>query len=193
MWVNGQIGNCEYLLLLNDFAHRSLRDLSQYPVFPWIVSDFSSEELDLESEETFRDLSTPIGALSEEKLEKFKNKYFEIVRQNADETPYLFNTHYSTPGIVLYYLIRKVPQHILRIQSGGFGPVDRIFFDVESCFNHCLNVLSDNKELIPEFYVGNGEFLKNLSGLDLGKDPHGDDVSDVVLPPWSNNAEEFVL
>jgi factor associated with neutral sphingomyelinase activation len=32
-----------------------------------------------------------------------------------DEKPYMYLSHYSTPGIVLYYLIRKFPSYILKI------------------------------------------------------------------------------
>ena len=36
-WVNRQISNFEYLMQLNTIAGRSFNDLSQYPVFPWIL------------------------------------------------------------------------------------------------------------------------------------------------------------
>jgi hypothetical protein len=35
-------------------AGRSYNDLSQYPVFPWILADYTSEVLDLGSSATFR-------------------------------------------------------------------------------------------------------------------------------------------
>jgi hypothetical protein len=42
-------------------ADRSFNDLTQYPVFPWVVQDYSSPRLDLDSRKTYRDLSKPIG------------------------------------------------------------------------------------------------------------------------------------
>lgn len=36
-WRRGMLSNGEYLLYLNFIAHRSFNDLTQYPVFPWIV------------------------------------------------------------------------------------------------------------------------------------------------------------
>ena len=36
-WVNREISNFEYLIQLNTIAGRSYNDLSQYPVFPWIL------------------------------------------------------------------------------------------------------------------------------------------------------------
>ena len=133
------ISNGDYLLYLNFVAHRSFNDLTQYPVFPWIVQDYKYENLDLAKMMTFRDLSKPIGAHSSDKLETFKSKYFEIVNKQSlnlhvgevqhqldrrteagsmdlqSEKPYMYLSHYSTPGIALYYLIRQFPSYILKI------------------------------------------------------------------------------
>jgi len=46
-WVNGEISNFAYLMFLNTLAGRSYNDLTQYPVFPWVLSDYTSETLDL--------------------------------------------------------------------------------------------------------------------------------------------------
>ncbi|XP_065486598.1 lysosomal-trafficking regulator isoform X3 [Caloenas nicobarica] len=47
LWCTGQITNFEYLTHLNKHAGRSFNDLMQYPVFPFILSDYTSETLDL--------------------------------------------------------------------------------------------------------------------------------------------------
>ncbi len=52
----------QYLMALNTLAGRSYNDLMQYPVFPWILADYTSEDLDLTNPKTFRDLSKPMGA-----------------------------------------------------------------------------------------------------------------------------------
>ena len=36
---------------------RSYNDLNQYPVFPWVLQDYSSDTLNLNTPESFRDLS----------------------------------------------------------------------------------------------------------------------------------------
>ena len=36
-WLNHEITNFEYLMQLNTFAGRTYNDLSQYPVFPWVI------------------------------------------------------------------------------------------------------------------------------------------------------------
>ena len=48
------------------------------------------------------------------------------------------------------------------------------------------------KELIPEFYQGNGEFLINHNGLDLGTRQNGEKVNHVALPPWASSPQQFV-
>lgn len=50
----GEITNFEYLMELNKLAGRTFNDLMQYPVFPFILSDYSSSELDLTQLAIFR-------------------------------------------------------------------------------------------------------------------------------------------
>jgi factor associated with neutral sphingomyelinase activation len=98
-WQRGNITNYDYLLLLNSAAGRTVQDLSRYPVFPWIISDYESSTLDLSKEETFRDLSKPIGALNEKRLHYFQQR----LEGMADmEDSFLYGTHYSAAGYVLY-------------------------------------------------------------------------------------------
>jgi len=50
-------------------GNRSFNDLTQYPIFPWVISDYKSERLNVESDRVYRDLSRPVGALNADKLE----------------------------------------------------------------------------------------------------------------------------
>lgn len=36
-WQEGKVSNFEYLMYLNNEADRSVNDLAQYPVFPWVI------------------------------------------------------------------------------------------------------------------------------------------------------------
>ena len=45
-WVRGEFTNFQYLTFLNTLAGRSYNDLMQYPIFPWVLADYSSEVLD---------------------------------------------------------------------------------------------------------------------------------------------------
>lgn len=60
MFPNMVIFRLEYCLLstLTFFsAGRTYNDLNQYPVFPWVLTNYDSEELDLTLPGNFRDLS----------------------------------------------------------------------------------------------------------------------------------------
>ena len=50
-WVEGHISNFEYLMILNTFAGRSYNDINQYPVFPWIIKDYTSKTIDFNVKE----------------------------------------------------------------------------------------------------------------------------------------------
>jgi hypothetical protein len=52
-------------MALNTLAGRSFNDLTQYPVFPWVLADYSSDKLNLDDPSTFRDFSKPMGAMTE--------------------------------------------------------------------------------------------------------------------------------
>jgi factor associated with neutral sphingomyelinase activation len=117
-----------------------------------VIQDYSSDELDFTNERIYRDFKKPMGAQDEERLDMYKQRYFESVRldcEDPSEQPSMYLTHYSSSGIVMYYLIRKFPAYILRLANADFGPKDRMFFNLEMTFSYNLTVLSDVKELIP--------------------------------------------
>ena len=53
-WRRGRVSNFEYLMFLNREAGRSFKDLTQYPVFPWIIRDYTSQTLDLSNPAVYR-------------------------------------------------------------------------------------------------------------------------------------------
>ena len=99
--------------------------------------------------------------------------------KNRDIPPYLYTTHYSSPGLVVYFLIRKIPEFVIKLQNGVFGPTDRIFRSVDSTWYATMNLEADFKELIPEFYYSNGDFLINNDKLELGMTSEGENIDDV--------------
>jgi len=46
-WQAGRLPNLDYLLFLNLAAGRSFCDLAQWPIAPWVLSNYSSARLDL--------------------------------------------------------------------------------------------------------------------------------------------------
>ncbi|XP_076828575.1 protein FAN [Brachyhypopomus gauderio] len=186
-WQRGHISNYQYLLHLNNLADRSVNDLSQYPVFPWVISDYSSSQLDLLNPASFRDLSKPVGALNTERLERLLERY-----RDMPEPRFMYGSHYSSPGYVLFYLVRVAPEHMLCLQNGRFDHADRMFNSVGETWKNCLEGGTDFKELIPEFYGTGSSFLKNLLRLSLGRRQGGGQVGDVELPPWASDADDFL-
>lgn len=56
-WQRREISNFDYLMFLNTVAGRTYNDLNQYPVFPWVLANYTSPVLDLNVASNFRDLS----------------------------------------------------------------------------------------------------------------------------------------
>lgn len=73
-WQNGEISNFQYLMHLNTLAGRGYSDLTQYPVFPWVLSDYESENLDLSDSRAFRQLDKPMGCQTLDGAEEFKKR-----------------------------------------------------------------------------------------------------------------------
>jgi Beige/BEACH domain/WD domain, G-beta repeat len=195
LWKKRKISNFEYLMSLNRMAGRSFNDLTQYPVFPWVLSDYASDTIDLSDPRVYRDLSKPVGALNSDRLEQLLERYNELELFGFTEAEkFLYGSHYSSPGIVLHYLIRQEPFTTMAIdlQSGRFDCPDRLFFDIAESWKSCLTSTSDVRELIPEFFCLPEMFL-NTNNFPLGRTQSGKHLDDVSLPPWAKgSAYEFV-
>ncbi|CAI5531481.1 unnamed protein product [Closterium sp. Naga37s-1] len=188
---------------------RTYNDLAQYPVFPWVIADYESQHLDLHSESTFRDLGKPVGALNAKRLEMFRDRAESF--RDPDIPSFLYGSHYSTAGIVLFYLLRlepfatlscrlqlstttsltllphpprPLPLPLTHSQGGKFDHADRLFQSVAVTWANCLTNTSDVKELTPEFFYL-PDFLSNANHLYLGQCQDGSMLNDVVLPPWA--------
>lgn len=191
LWLGRRISNFEYLMQLNTIAGRTYNDLTQWPVFPWVIADYKSATLDLNNPATYRDLSKPVGALNPARLRQF------IERYEAYDDPVIpkfhYGSHYSSCGIVLFYLIRMEPftSLALNLQSGRFDHADRLFDSIPEVFDNCLTASADVKELIPEFFYC-PEFLVNRNQFNFGETQSGRKVNDVLLPPWAATPEDFV-
>ncbi|KAG4132604.1 hypothetical protein ERO13_D08G042866v2 [Gossypium hirsutum] len=190
-WARWEISNFEYLMQLNTLAGRSYNDITQYPVFPWILSDYSSKSLNLADPSAYRDLSKPVGALNPDRLKKFQERYANF---NDPVIPkFHYDSHYSSAGTVLYYLVRIEPFTTLSIQLQGrnFNHSDRIFSDVAATWNRVLEDMSDVKELVPElFYLP--EMLTNEYSINFGTTQVGRNLDSVKLPPWTQTPVDFI-
>jgi len=195
LWRMGKISNFCYLMQLNKMAGRTFNDITQYPVFPWILSDFTSDTIDLQDTRVYRDLSKPVGALNENRLSALIERFNELESFGfAENERFLYGSHYSSPGVVLHYLIRQEPftTMAIELQSGRFDCPDRLFFDIASCWRSCNTSTSDVKELVPELFTCPEVFL-NTNNYPLGRTQETHSIDNVKLPPWANgSAYEFV-
>ncbi|XP_021821906.1 protein SPIRRIG-like [Prunus avium] len=193
-WQNGEISNFQYLMHLNTLAGRGYSDLTQYPVFPWILADYESENLDLSDPKTFRRLEKPMGCQTLEGEEEFRKRYESW--DDPEVPKFHYGSHYSSAGIVLFYLLRLPPFSVenQKLQGGQFDHADRLFNSVRDTWFSAAGKgnTSDVKELIPEFFYM-PEFLENRFNLDLGEKQSGEKVGDVGLPPWAKGStREFI-
>ncbi|KAJ4958566.1 hypothetical protein NE237_025677 [Protea cynaroides] len=193
-WQNGEISNFQYLMHLNTLAGRGYSDLTQYPVLPWVLADYESEALDFSDPKTYRKLDKPMGCQTAEREDEFKKRYESW--DDPDVPKFHYGSHYSSAGIVLFYLIRLPPfsAENQKLQGGQFDHADRLFNNVrDTWFSAAGNGnTSDVKELIPEFFYM-PEFLENKFNLELGEKQSGEKVGEVVLPPWAKgSAREFI-
>jgi hypothetical protein len=176
---------------LNTLSGRSYNDLCQYPIMPWVIAQYSEDAIDLTDPRTFRDLSKPIGALNEKRLESFLERYQSC---RDDIPPFMYGSHYSTMvGVVLHFLIRLQPFASLhsKIQNGHFDVPDRLFCSIPQAWEHNTTLLSEVKELTPEWFML-PDFLRNINKFDFGEMQNGLRVHDVELPPWASSPEEFI-
>eukprot|EP01080_Neovahlkampfia_damariscottae_P008372 gene8372-197_t len=191
LWQKRKISNFDYLMKLNTFAGRSYNDLTQYPVFPWILKDYQSKTLDLSSKESYRDFSNPIGAQNKENHKDLRSKYKDLTSMQIPAFHY--GSHYSNSGIVLYFLIRLEPftTYSRILQGGRFDHADRLFSSIPATWKNCICGSADYKELIPEFFYS-PEFLEMTNDVNLGTTQKGKKISNIELPPWASTPEEFI-
>ncbi|KAL5107634.1 WD repeat and FYVE domain-containing protein 3 [Taenia crassiceps] len=194
-WVRGEISNFQYLMYLNTQAGRSYNDLMQYPVFPWVLADYTSLHLDLSRPTTFRDFTKPMGAQTSGRLAQFQRRFREWDDPSGETPPYHYGTHYSSAMIVASYLVRMEPfsQHFIKLQGGHFDLPDRMFHSVEEAWlSASQHNMADVRELIPEFFYL-PDFLVNSNHFDFGCKQNGVRVDHVLLPPWAKgDPREFV-
>ena len=164
---------------------------------PWVLTDYTSDSLDLSDPKVYRDLSKPMGALNETRLREFLDR-FHSFEENTISTgipAFMYGSHYSTMvGVVLHFLVRLQPFAALHqeMQNGHFDVPDRLFSSVPRSFLHNTTQLSEVKEITPEWFT-TPDMFRNVNQFDFGQTQDGEVIGDVELPRWARgSAEEFV-
>ena len=202
----GKLSSYLYILYLNKYATRTYNDLSQYPVFPWLVLDHNKVDNIYEyfenktnvnnvTEPDLRDMKYPISMQSESKRKDAITKY-------EDEKEYHnflshFNTHYSNSAFIFYYLMRLNPycQGMIKLQNYNNENPNRMFLSFES-LQVILQIGVDNRELIPDFFCYFDYFINlncNYFGSIIDESINDDfSVNGEKLPKNENLISSFV-
>ena len=187
LWSKNKISNYDYLMALNCFSGRSLNDLTQYFIFPWIIKNFDHNILNWFSSSLYRDLSLPLFAC-EQKLSDLKSKY--DLQDESDK--YHSGTFYSTSAFVCYFLVRQRPfsEIHLEINGGQFDCPDRLFIGTKEL----SNLSEKQQELIPAIY-NLAETYVNNNNFNFGKlQKNQKEVKDFELPNWAKeDPRKFTL
>ena len=92
LWKSNKISTLEFLMWVNIYGNRSFRDIAQYPVFPWLLTNYeynTYEELVKNPE--IRDFNLPMGMLyiddkskkrQEGYIDTYKNMVMDLYEEN---------------------------------------------------------------------------------------------------------------
>lgn len=165
-WWNGELGNFEYLLVLNRLAGRRWGDHTFHPVMPWVI-DFSTLP-DESSDAGWRDLSKSKWRLAkgDEQLD-FTYLTSEIPHHVSDEC--------LSELAVCSYKARRLPLSILRLAVRSVYEPN----EYPSTMQRLYQWTPD--ECIPEFYFDPQIFHSIHSGM-----------TNLAIPSWASSPEEFI-
>jgi len=192
-WINWKISTFDYLLALNNFSGRSFQNVSQYPVFPWVLDTFSTPNIDLTDNTIYRDLAKNVGMLGDKtRAEDFKSRY--ELEDLTGLGQFHFGSHYSNPGIVFQYMMRIFPimEAYIKFFSGLDDP-NRMFHSVIESLHSAKRDSSDVREIIPEFFAFPDMFI-NREGLNFGqREEDKTKINHVVLPKWAKDSPHIFV
>ena len=151
LWQSWKISTFDYLLQLNNYSSRSIFNIAQYPICPWIVLNTESDLINTEEDtKNYRDFSKNMGMLGKnERVEEFIRHFNQ--EDLSGEGHSFFNSHYNYPGIVYQFLMRLNPyfEAFLKYNSGLDDP-SRIYWfsSISECLKSALTNFSDVREVI---------------------------------------------
>jgi hypothetical protein len=147
--------------LVNKYGSRSFNDITQYPVFPWLllktyenikeINDISNNENlinqfyfnkgnNLNNNNNYkkllksmRNMKYPVCIQTEEKKESLVEKYLE----EEGKFKYHLGIHYSTSSYIYYYLMRQEPYSdlLIKLQNYQQENPNRMFIGIVESIN----------------------------------------------------------
>ncbi|ELP90565.1 alcohol dehydrogenase, putative [Entamoeba invadens IP1] len=180
LWEKGMLSNYDFLYEVNRYANRTFLLLYQYPIYPWVTSEFSNN-FRVNDIRSYRNLEFPISLIDEKSRETSKRKLHE----SFDEKGYNYSCYLSSQSLVCRSMIRLQPFAGMlwtEMSERCFEVGGRVFKSVENLFES--SVEQSRSELIPQYYT-TPTFLQNINKfLTKGADKGGKSLGDVELPKW---------
>ncbi len=181
-YLDNKISTFDYLLYINFYSSRSLNDLNQYFIFPWLT--IKNEE---NSKIYLRNFKYPLSAQKKEKRKELILKYNDLKNENPNKKFINhYNSHYSTSSFVNFYLIRISPfnENIIKLQNGNFDNPNRIFYSISDIITNLIQY-NDNRELIPEFFYLSELYL-NLNYNNYGLMEDKFNINNIIFDDYFN-------
>ena len=167
-WIDGNISNFEYLMIINFAAGRSVDSMTYHPIIPWVTNFMCAEPT--EENGAIRDLS--------------KTKFRLSKGDRQLETTYLhsYPPHHLPESLseltYCIYMARRIPLTVLRkIVRSEFVPEH---------YPHSMSRMYSwsPDECIPEFYC-DAKVFRSIHRTDPV-------LNDIELPSFAPTAEEFI-
>ena len=161
-WYTNKISNFEFLMKLNLASGRSMNEPSLYPIFPWTLTDFQSQHIQLKESKSYRQFSEHMASQNEDGKIQLSIYYQS---NNFD-----FSTYEITEKSVLSYLsgydpFKSINQHTTHI-------------NLEELFSRSIeNGLAT--ESIPEFY----SVIDIFNHVDIVLPPYAQTSSSICSNP----------
>jgi len=92
-WSTWEMSTLKFLMISNIYYNRSLNDVNQYPVFPWIITNYTDENYNslLNDKNLIRPFGVPMGMMNiTEGAENRKNNFLEhwqSMEEDEEKTP----------------------------------------------------------------------------------------------------------
>ncbi|KAJ6244544.1 beige/beach-related [Anaeramoeba flamelloides] len=200
LWKSRKISNFQYLMWLNTLASRTFNDLNQYPIFPYLVSEYNHPKLDFANKNDFRNLNFLMGCLNSKRKEQYLENYENLVKKTQENKekekkksgkrreiiPYHYPNFSSNYQTVLYYLMRIEPFYSKLTGMKKKKDNEGMFLSIKKSYDQSSKlILNDIKELIPEYFYFPEMFI-NINGFHFGTQ-NNHFINDVKLPKWANN------
>ena len=107
-WKNWEISNFEFLMWLNIFGNRSYNDISQYPIFPWILSNYEDP---LQIEQLLKKTNTNMMSDNMEILNKIRIRSATVFTGAKEEKEEI--------GIDYLYRDMNLPMGMMELNDEG--------------------------------------------------------------------------